>query len=63
MAHLEHRGHGGHDSANRLENVVMLCGAGPGSADHHGILDGRTVQGRRHEVCRLLAAYLNQGER
>jgi hypothetical protein len=57
MAHLEHRGMGGHDSANRLGNVVMLC-AGPGTADHHGILDGRTVAGRRHAVVALLQAWL-----
>ena len=54
LAHLEHRGMGGHPSANTLENVVILCEM------HHAILDGRTVQGRRLEVCGLLVAYLRR---
>jgi hypothetical protein len=58
MAHLHHRGMGGSDEANRLENVAMLC-AGPGTPDHHGILDGRTVAGRRREVALLLGQVLD----
>ncbi len=59
LAHLEHRGAGGSEQANRLANTVMLC-FGPGTADHHGILDGRTVAGRRREVRVLLTAWLRR---
>lgn len=59
LAHLIHRGMGSLKSVNTLENTVMLC-AGPDTLDHHGILDGRTVAGRRLEVCGLLAAYLRR---
>lgn len=52
LAHLQHRGRGGGDSRNTLENVAIL------DAFHHDILDGRTVAGRRFEVSVLLAAWL-----
>jgi hypothetical protein len=52
MAHLEHRGRGGGDIRNRLDNVTILC------ERHHSILDGRTVAGRKYEVAVLLAAWL-----
>ncbi len=60
LAHLEHRGMGGSDEANTPGNTVMLC-SGAGTADHHGILDGRTVAGRRREVRVLLTAWLRRG--
>lgn len=52
MAHLEHRGMGGSAAANRPDKVTILC------RYHHGVLDGRTVHGRRAAVVGLLTAYL-----
>lgn len=51
LAHLNHRGMGGLNAANVVENVACLC------TYHHDILDGRTVRGRRFEVCALLKAF------
>ena len=52
LAHLEHRGRGGGDKRNTMEDTSILC------RTHHDILDGRTVAGRRYEVSVLLAAWL-----
>jgi len=52
LAHLTHRGLGGSEEANRLDNVAMLC------RYHHDVLDGRTRNGRRRAVLDLLLAFL-----
>lgn len=48
MAHIAGKGMGGRPSANRIENVVLLC------RHHHRILD----RSMRFEVGVLLKAYL-----
>jgi hypothetical protein len=40
LAHLNHRGMGGSEAANREDNAVMLCRL------HHSIFDGRQGQGK-----------------
>ncbi len=49
MAHLTHRGMGGSEEANTLDNVVSLC------RRHHDCLDGRTGLGTlRYELNQML---------
>ena len=57
LMHLTHRGMGGDEKVNRLDQVAIGCRA------HHDILDGRSVAGRKAAVCDLLAAYLGRERR
>ena len=58
MAHLDHRGMGGYEAANTLDNVAILC------RYHHDLLDGRTaLAGRRAAVADLLGRYLRMSRR
>lgn len=54
LMHLTHRGMGGDDSVNTLDQVAIGC------RFHHDILDGRSVAGRKQAVADLLAAYLGR---
>lgn len=48
LAHLHHRGMGGSELANRLNNVMWLCQM------HHDLLDGRQHAGLRRELAYCL---------
>lgn len=49
MARLRGIGAGGRKSADRLDEVAMLC------RFHHDLLDGRNYSGKRVEIAGLLA--------
>ena len=55
LAHLTHRGMGGSEERNTLENTVMLCTL------HHDCLDGRTGVGKlRWELNTMLRTVVAQ---